>query len=581
MFKLIQNLNVCHLFLFIFLLKMNNGEFIELTYPNKPKPSQQEIKEYAQWLGADIETDQDLFYIAREALMSDLPKEWKIYQKNDGGDPFFFNTKTGESIWDHPLDDYYKELFREEKQMKTQNASLKNVIINLPLNEPKILPNQIKLTTNFVLTVPFQIYEKDFTFIVNNTKYKTNKIFADILSPKISRIHFTDPTFDTFSINTKSKGDFNNVLNLLNFQYNKIPTEEVPFMIEVIEILEIKSVKSNFYRKPLITVFNVIDIINEQQKCSVFYKDLLQGEIDFLSSHFYEIAENQREKLKALNFETIQRIVENENLVLKSEDQLLSFVNELNALNSDFSILYGYVNFLNVSLTSITNFLNTFDIENINQRIWNNIAMRLQNEIFLNSSDSSVMHSIQKEYEKVDKKDEKEDVNVKNILFDGKDEFDGIINHLRKELVPIEVTASSTLDDKHLPANVIFYNNNNIRYFCSKDLENSFVCIDFKDYSVIPLKYAICGENSSLLDKRLNPKEWIIEGSNDGISWYVIDFQKDVLFTSTRNYMHVFTIQYNNENSFRYLRMRMTGKNWEDNYTFKLGSIEFFGKLIH
>lgn len=560
---------------------MNNGEFIELTYPNKPKPSQQEIKEYAQWLGADIETDQDLFYIAREALMSDLPKEWKMYQKNDGGDPFFFNTKTGESIWDHPLDDYYKELFREEKQMKTQNASLKNAVINLPSNEPKILPNQIKLTTNFVLTVPFQIYEKDFTFIVNNTKYNTNKIFADILSPKISRIHLTDPTFDTFSINTKSKGDFNNVLNLLNFQYNKIPTEEVPFMIEVIEILEIKSVKSNFYRKPLITVFNVIDIINEQQKCSVFYKDLLQGEIDFLSSHFYEIAENQKEKLKALNFETIQRIVENENLVLKSEDQLLSFVNELNALNSDFSILYGYVNFLNVSLTSIANFLNTFDIENINQRIWNNIAMRLQNEIVLNSSDSSVMHSIQKENEKVDKKDEKEDINVKNILFDGKDEFDGIINHLRKELVPIEVTASSTLDDKHLPANVIFYNNNNIRYFCSKDLENSFVCIDFKDYSVIPLRYAICGENSSLLDKRLNPKEWIIEGSNDGISWYVIDFQKDVLFTSTRNYMHVFTIQYNNENSFRYLRMRMTGKNWEDNYTFKLGSIEFFGKLIH
>ena len=103
---------------------MNSGEFIELKDPNEGNnPTQDEIEEYASWLGADLEKDQDLFWIAREALTVSLPPGWKVYQRKDGtGEPFYFNSRTGESLWDHPLDAHFKELFLKEKAKKEEMA---------------------------------------------------------------------------------------------------------------------------------------------------------------------------------------------------------------------------------------------------------------------------------------------------------------------------------------------------------------------------------------------------------------------------------------------------------------------------
>ena len=90
------------------------------------EPTQEEIRDYAKWLGADLNKDQDLFYIAREALLAKIPPGWKLYQKKDGsGDPFYFNVKTGESSWDHPLDQHYKDLFAAEKRKKSRGLTTK------------------------------------------------------------------------------------------------------------------------------------------------------------------------------------------------------------------------------------------------------------------------------------------------------------------------------------------------------------------------------------------------------------------------------------------------------------------------
>ena len=40
-------------------------------------PTEDEILEYAKWLGMDPEEDKDLFYIAKEGLKAPLPKDWK------------------------------------------------------------------------------------------------------------------------------------------------------------------------------------------------------------------------------------------------------------------------------------------------------------------------------------------------------------------------------------------------------------------------------------------------------------------------------------------------------------------------
>ena len=87
----------------------------------------EEIQEYAEWLGMHSPEDDDLRWIAREALKAPLPEHWKPCKTNDG-EIYYFNFATGESVWDHPCDDYYKKLYEEEKGKKARGGSAKHAI---------------------------------------------------------------------------------------------------------------------------------------------------------------------------------------------------------------------------------------------------------------------------------------------------------------------------------------------------------------------------------------------------------------------------------------------------------------------
>jgi centrosomal protein CEP164 len=63
-------------------------------------PSEQEVLEYVNWLGMDLESDKDLFWIAREGLMAPLPANWKPCKIKTTGDIYYFNFSSGESTWD-------------------------------------------------------------------------------------------------------------------------------------------------------------------------------------------------------------------------------------------------------------------------------------------------------------------------------------------------------------------------------------------------------------------------------------------------------------------------------------------------
>ncbi|KAJ1637316.1 hypothetical protein T492DRAFT_586798, partial [Pavlovales sp. CCMP2436] len=78
------------------------------------EPTEDEIIEYAKWLGMDLEKDKQLFWIATEGLKAPLPEHWKPC-KTAEGDIYYFNFTSGESVWDHPCDDYYKKLYGDEK----------------------------------------------------------------------------------------------------------------------------------------------------------------------------------------------------------------------------------------------------------------------------------------------------------------------------------------------------------------------------------------------------------------------------------------------------------------------------------
>ncbi|KAJ3358698.1 hypothetical protein GGF32_010038 [Allomyces javanicus] len=88
---------------------------LEEVYDPNYDPIDKEIEEYAEFLGMDLEKDRELFWIAREGLKAPLPAEWKPCQ-TESGDVYYFNFETKESIWDHPCDDYYRNMYKAEKE---------------------------------------------------------------------------------------------------------------------------------------------------------------------------------------------------------------------------------------------------------------------------------------------------------------------------------------------------------------------------------------------------------------------------------------------------------------------------------
>ncbi|KAJ3091294.1 hypothetical protein HK102_001039 [Quaeritorhiza haematococci] len=87
---------------------------LEEEFDENYEPSQEEILEYAKFLGIDPEKEKDLLWIARDSLKAPLPPNWKPCQTDDGN-IYYFNFVTGESIWDHPCDEHYRKLYEKEK----------------------------------------------------------------------------------------------------------------------------------------------------------------------------------------------------------------------------------------------------------------------------------------------------------------------------------------------------------------------------------------------------------------------------------------------------------------------------------
>lgn len=88
-------------------------DFVDDSY----EPTEEEIREFAEYIGMKLPEDEELLYIARNCLKTPLPKYWKPCQTNDK-EIYFFNFKTGESKWEHPMDDIARRTFEKEKERR-------------------------------------------------------------------------------------------------------------------------------------------------------------------------------------------------------------------------------------------------------------------------------------------------------------------------------------------------------------------------------------------------------------------------------------------------------------------------------
>lgn len=281
-----------------------------------------------------------------------------------------------------------------------------------------ITGGKLQLKIESIREVPLQTYET-FTFIVNNERFETSRLIADLLSSKISKIHQTDPTINEYIINTQNQGQFSNFLKLINFDKNEFSENEIPFIREIITELGCDSFRIAFSKEPTrITNENVLSLLEEYEKYGLINqkKDKL---IKYIAAHFGEIIDEKKEEIIKIDQDLLEEILNNRKLTIKDEDQLLHLINSLYLNDKRYSNLYGYVIFQNVGHEMIDEFIEIFDIIDINNHIWISLSKIFsKNNKKLHKNRYRKQINIKENKNQSNKKDEERDL-IKNENING------------------------------------------------------------------------------------------------------------------------------------------------------------------
>eukprot|EP01052_Picozoa_sp_SAG31_P006458 SAG31_NODE_297_length_18175_cov_68.266659_14_plen_679_part_00 len=91
------------------------------TLPARPKPTFDEVYDYATYLGIDPTMEHDLLWIAEEALCCPVPSGW-TEQVDSEGNIFFHNAASDFSTYEHPMDKQYKALAAQAQADRSAEA---------------------------------------------------------------------------------------------------------------------------------------------------------------------------------------------------------------------------------------------------------------------------------------------------------------------------------------------------------------------------------------------------------------------------------------------------------------------------
>lgn len=99
-------------------------------------PTEDEVLEYAEYLGIDPKEEPHLMWIAKEGVTAPVPQPWKACTEN-GDDVFYFNFESGESLWDHPSDEIYRNMVEEERSKSAGAGENKGGVADPPSSPSK------------------------------------------------------------------------------------------------------------------------------------------------------------------------------------------------------------------------------------------------------------------------------------------------------------------------------------------------------------------------------------------------------------------------------------------------------------
>ena len=409
--------------------------------------------------------------------------------------------------------------------------------------------------------VRFDKFEKDFSFIVNGEIYQTNSFVANILSPYISKNFEKGMKLSYHEIHSKYEGDFNRIIEYGEMKMINIKEEEKKYFENIMK--ELGNNKECFVFSQEfsedISIENVVQRIKTKSELDINSTE----EITFISSNFHDIYTKYPEEIFTLDIDIIERILSNVHLKLSKEEELFDIILQLYQKSKEYSTLFSYVIFINLSRESILKFKENFDINDINQLIWANICSRLEQDI----SDESI-ETYQKSHEEF----------LANRYVG--ERYEHIIQHLREECQGnvhtqniVNITSSSTFFS--CKAENVVEQNDSI-CFQSDNEVNSWIKFDFKARKVLLDHYTLKTYNSNA--NLCHLKNWILEVSNDGENYTEIDRHENCELLNGN--LKTATFKVSCSTPQRFVRLKQIGPNrYGDNYL-TINEIEFSGFLL-
>lgn len=105
-------------------IRIGDQLVLEEDYDENYIPSEQEVLQFAREIGIDPIKEPELMWLAREGIVASLPEEWKPCQ-DITGEIYYFNFANGQSMWDHPCDEHYRNLVIQERGKLSTSGAIK------------------------------------------------------------------------------------------------------------------------------------------------------------------------------------------------------------------------------------------------------------------------------------------------------------------------------------------------------------------------------------------------------------------------------------------------------------------------
>ena len=117
--------------------------------------------------------------------------------------------------------------------------------------------SMFSLSNDALKALNFNLYDKDFTFIVGKKQYNVSKIFADLISPNVNKMHRSDPTSCIYFIPKYDESKDDNYYKSFRSMTSHKHDDEEDYFKYILQLSEGNEIETNkINEKPILYYFN-------------------------------------------------------------------------------------------------------------------------------------------------------------------------------------------------------------------------------------------------------------------------------------------------------------------------------------